>query len=107
MERHKSHPTTTEQEPAVTPTSAARMLFSPSLKPTVSPKASAQDHAAARLTLLEQIDSKRGHIAAAAAAAAQELKMLEDAAMDASILPPTISAAAQLIPTLTTAQEPE
>ena len=51
----------------MTPSSAARMLFSPSLKPTVSPTTSTQEHLA-QLTLLEQINSKR----AAAAAAAQE-----------------------------------
>jgi hypothetical protein len=54
-----------------------------------------------QLTLLEQISNKR----ATAAAAAQELKILEDAALDAGILPPTISAAAQITPT--NAQEPE
>lgn len=42
---------------------------------------------------------------AAAAAAAQELKILEDAAMDVGILPPTTSAAAQ--PTPTSAQGTE
>jgi len=91
-----------QQEPAVTPSSAARMLFSPSLKPPVSPTPFTQGHLElTQLTLLEQISNKR----AAAAAAAQELKILEDAAMDAGILPPTTSAAAQ--PTPTSAQGTE
>jgi len=81
------------------------MLFSPSLKPTVSPKSSAQGQPAAQPSPLEQYHSKRELIAAAAAAAVQELQILEDAAMEAGILPPTISAAAQLTPT--SAQGPE
>ena len=51
--------------PAVTPSSAARMLFSPSLKPTVSPAVFTQEHPA-QLTLLEQIHYKRAAAAAAA-----------------------------------------
>lgn len=80
----------------MTPTSAARMLFSPS----VSPEASAQEHLA-QLTILEQIKTKR----AAATAAAQELKMLEDAAIEAGILLSTVPAAAQ--PTTADDQEPD
>ena len=69
--------------PAMTPTSAARTLFSPSLPPVAG--SSPNSRALAQPPTLLAVLNKRDEIAAAAAAAAQELHVLEAAAIAAGI----------------------
>ena len=77
--------------PAVTPTSAARQLFSPSQAPAASPTAAAQGPNDEHQAMLLAILKKKAENAAAAAAAAQELYLMEAAAVAAGLNIPITS----------------
>ena len=66
-------PTRPTDPPAVSPSSAARQLFSPSQAPAASPTPAAQNLNDAQQSMLLAILKKKAENAAAAAAAAQEL----------------------------------
>ena len=71
--------------PAVTPSSAARQLFSPSHAPATNPTPAAQDLNDEQNPMLLAILKKKAENAAAAAAAAQELYLMEAAAVAAGL----------------------
>ena len=69
---------------AITPSSTSRQLFTTDRAPETN-HAAQIDQAAAQLTILKEINHKKDQIAAAAAATAQELCMLEATAMASGI----------------------